>query len=434
MTGRRPILPVFAGLLFGSLAVAGDPPVSPENRLPPDTVRVGGFGERPEWSHDGTKLLFVGQPMGEAFELDLTTGLTRARTRHFTHHGFTRANYLPNGDLLLAGPAETFDRTDPAARLKARENCTLFVLPAAGGPPVSLGVLAAEGPAVSRTRPRIAWTERDLQDPTRPRNSGRIYVAEIESRDGRPTLANRRLVFDSRRLPFDLGRASIETQDFVPPDDDELLFTVYQIGDRANTDTYAVDLTTGEFRNLTRSPDYYDEPEGVYPHGRSVLVEHHLTSGKPWGLSDLYELKLDGSGEMRRLTRFTDVPGFKATQGVISDDGRKLCFQMGKSGDEAGVGYGFFVTDLEAAAARFGPFESYAVDALPGRRLADRYAAAQAAGAPLPQFSREPDAAGMSLENAYAVQRAWARSAFGGPDGAGFGGVKGGVVTAGGQA
>lgn len=38
------------------------------------------------------------------------------------------------------------------------------------------------------------------------------------------------------------------------------------------------------------------------------------------------------------------------TQGVVSDDGKQLCFQMGRSGDEAGVGYEFFVMDLEAAA------------------------------------------------------------------------------------
>ena len=441
------VVPRLAAVLLtlAPAAVAGGPDDFPEERLPPDTRRVSGFGERPEWSHDGERILFVGQPMGEVYELNLTTGLTRPLTRHFHHYGFTRANYLPSGDILLAGPTESFDRADPEARKWARHHCALSVLPAAGGPPAPLGVLAAEGPAVSRHRPRIAWTIRDQQDPSLPENTARLYVGDIETRDGRPALVNRRLVFDSRRLPFALGGASLETQDFVPPDDAKLIFSVYRIDGGTNTDTYVVDLDTGEYRNLTRSPDHYDEPEGVFPRGESVLVEHHPSNGSAWGLSDLYELKLDGSGTMRRLTRFTDVPGFKATQGIVSDDGRKLCFQLGKSGDEAGVGYGFFVTDLERAESRFGPFESFADDALPAQRLADRYAAAHAAGEPLPQFSRQPEAAEMTLADAYDVQRNWTRAAFGPEDAAsgaaapedaatgGLGGVKGGVVTPGGQ-
>lgn len=83
---------------------------------------------------------------------------------------------------------------------------------------------------------------------------------------------------------------------------------------------------------------------------------HHTA----WPLTDIFRLKLDGSGEMQRLTYFSDYKGYKATQGVVSDDGRYLCFQIGESGDEAGVGYGFFIMDLEEAVPHLESFKSYA--------------------------------------------------------------------------
>ena len=58
---------------------------------------------------------------------------------------------------------------------------------------------------------------------------------------------------------------------------------------------------------------------------------------------------LDGSGAYTRLTYFSDYPGYKASNGVISDDGRFIAFQMGKAGEAAGIGHGIFVFDLEKA-------------------------------------------------------------------------------------
>lgn len=333
----------------------------PADHLPPYIKQVSGFGERPEWSHDGKRILFVDKPMGEVYELDLESGLIHPKTRHFHHYGFTRANYLANGDLLLSGPGQSFDVADREARKQARHQCWLSVLPSQGdSEPIPLETLAAEGPAVSRKQMRVAWTHRDKQDPSLGRNHARHFVADLVYRNGRPALANQKVVFDSHQLPFQLGNASLETQDFAGEDDRFLIFSVYQINDGNNTDTFIVDTITGEFRNLTRSPHYYDEPEGVFPDGRHVCVEHAPCAHSAWPLSDLYRLKLDGSGEMQRLTYFSEFRGFKATQGVVSDDGSKLCFQIGKSGDEAGVGYGFFIMDLRAAVESLEPFRSFA--------------------------------------------------------------------------
>ena len=61
--------------------------------------------------------------------------------------------------------------------------------------------------------------------------------------------------------------------------------------------------------------------------------------------------KLDGSGAMERLTYFADVPTYRASNPVVSDDGRYMAFQMGRSGVAAGIGYGLFLYDFTKAPA-----------------------------------------------------------------------------------
>lgn len=64
---------------------------------------------------------------------------------------------------------------------------------------------------------------------------------------------------------------------------------------------------------------------------------------------DLWKLKLDGSGAYERLTHFSDYPDFKASNPVVSDDGKFIAFQMAKSREAAGVGHGIFIFDIEKA-------------------------------------------------------------------------------------
>ena len=61
---------------------------------------------------------------------------------------------------------------------------------------------------------------------------------------------------------------------------------------------------------------------------------------------DLWRLKLDGSGAYERMTLFSDYPGYKASNPVVSDDGRYIAFQLAKSTESAGVGHGIFVFDV----------------------------------------------------------------------------------------
>ena len=77
---------------------------SPAEHLPPHITPVTWFGERADWSHDGKKILFLTKTFGDAMELDLATRRIRNLTAHYPHHGYTRALYLSNGDILLSGP------------------------------------------------------------------------------------------------------------------------------------------------------------------------------------------------------------------------------------------------------------------------------------------------------------------------------------------
>lgn len=315
---------------------------SPVDDLPPHVRHLTEFGERPDWRPDGARFLFLSKVFGDVYEYDLATGRITPCTDHFRHHGFTRALYLSNGDILLSGPIATFDRTDKEDRQRARSASHLFVLDKSfTKPPVPLEVHCDEGPAVSRHRLRIAWTY-GLQD--------RISTGDIEYVDGVPRLTGVKEVLSVGDFP-ETSRPHrwIETQNFVPPDDRQITVTGYEINNTANSETFLFDLDSGSLTNLSQTPDHYEEVEGIFPDGKSTLVEKAEHHGNHWPLIDAWRLSLDGSGRSERLTFFTEYPGYKGGEPTVSDDGRYILFTLGKSGMEAGQGFGVFLLDLEKA-------------------------------------------------------------------------------------
>ena len=314
------------------------PGESPVDHLPPHISRVTWFGERADWSHDGKRILFLSKTFGDAMELDLETKVIRNRTAHYAHCGYTRALYLSNGDILLSGPQQ-FDPRKPG---EARVQCWLYVLDRSGTKAaVPLSTKCSEGPAVSRKRLHIAWTHVSAQYPDEmPPGSSRMQEAGIEYRDGQPALVNQQLIVDSRDLPF---RCTLETQNFRPPAERELTFSAYG---HQGTDVCGIDLVTKKVTNYSDSPGQYDEPEGIYPDGQYTLVQCDKQNLKGAGHIDIWKLKLDGSGAYQRLTYFSDYPGYKASNPVVSDDGRFIAFQLATSREAAGVGHGIFVLDI----------------------------------------------------------------------------------------
>ena len=317
---------------------------NPADHLPAWIRRVTWFGERADWSHDGKKILFLGKTFGDVYEVELASGIIRALTHHYPNHGYTRALYLANGDILLSGP-EQFDPLKPG---DARTQCWLYVLDRSlSRPAAPLGTKCSEGPAVSRKRMHIAWTHVSAEYPEEmAKGSSRMQEADIVFENGAPRLAAQRVILESRDLPFP---CTMETQNFVPPGETQLTFSAYGY---QGTDACVVDLATRKVVNLTNSPGEYDEPEGIFPDGRFTLVECDRQNRKGSSFVDLWKLRMDGGGYAERLTYFSDYPGYKASNPVVSDDGRYMAFQMAKSKDPAGVGYGIFVYDLLKAKKR----------------------------------------------------------------------------------
>jgi hypothetical protein len=114
-----------------------------------------------------------------------------------------------------------------------------------------------------------------------------------------------------------------------------------------------IDLATRKVENMSKAPGTYNECEGIMPGGKYTLVEGDRQVAELGGSHgshniDLWKLRLDGTGrDFERLTRFNDYEGFKASNPVVSTDGRLIAFQVARTADAAGVGYGILLYHLK---------------------------------------------------------------------------------------
>ncbi len=316
-----------------------------DNHFPSYIKRMNEFGERPDWSHDGKKVLFISRSFGEVFEMHIATGNIRPLTHHYYHGGYLRALYLSNGDILLIGPKSFPSDNWMEARFKLSE---LWVLSKKlDGPPVRLGEYIWEGPAVSRTQLKISWAEHHGNYPDQKR-FWQIWVANIDYSSGKPQLKDQHVVLDN--IKEELKGAVLEPQNFRPPGEEEL--TVQSSGHGIGNNSTAVfgfNLKTGKIFNYSRSPASYNEPEGMYPDGRYTLVEssRHRTTESTARNIDLYKLRLDTTGTWERITFFNVSGKYKATNPVVSDDGKFIAFMVARTEEMAGIGHGIYILDVK---------------------------------------------------------------------------------------
>ncbi len=316
-------------------------PGNPEQSLPLNITQLTGFGERAAWSPDGKRIAFMAKSFKDAFEIDLNTKLTRLLTGHFPHAGFLRIQYLPNGDFFLIG-ARTF--TD-ISTTRSRDQEMWVMKADARTPPVPLNHKISEGVAISRKSMKIAWSNTRGQYPDLlQQGESVIYTADIEYKDGVPTLINKKEVIRAKR-----PECTLEAQDFRR-NDRELIYTCYREGDKA--DVFGIDLNTKKNTTYRKIADEYNEVEGISPDGEWTLVESSREQGGPERQNskyiDIWKLKLEpNSTDFVRLTRWGDYDGYKASNPVVSPDGKWIAFQSARSVDPAGVGYGIFLLRLK---------------------------------------------------------------------------------------
>ena len=329
------VLPA-ATVAAATLAVAfqGTKSGNPEQQLPSNITQLTAFGERASWSPDGRRIAFMSKSFGDAFEVDVSSRMIRLLT-HYPNPGYLRVHYLPNGDYFLIG-ARTF--TD--IRTTRGRDQEMWVLKPGGDRPVPLDHKISEGVAISRRTPKIAWSNTRGQYPDLlGEGESVIYTADIVEEGGRPILANKKEVLRARA-----PECTLEAQDFRN-DDAELIYTCYR---SPFADVFGIDLNTGKVTTYRKIADEYNEVEGIFPDGEHALVESSREQVEHnSNYIDIWKLKLEpNSTDFVRMTRWGDYRGYKASNPVVSPDGRTIAFQSARSRDAAGVGYGIFLLGL----------------------------------------------------------------------------------------
>lgn len=330
-------------LLAAALAAQGTKKGNPEENPPPNITRLTGFGERASWSPDGTRIAFMSKSFGDAFEVDVQTRVVRLLT-HYPNAGYLRVQYLPNGDLFLIG-ARTF--TD--IRTTRGRDQEMWILRPGSREAVALDHKISEGVAISRTSTKIAWSNTNGQYPDRiPKGESIIYTADIVYGDGKPQLANKKEILRAKApggggAPPLMNDCVLEAQDFRR-NDAELVYTCYR---SPFADIFGIDLDTGKIITYRKIDDEYNEIEGIFPDGAYTLVESSREQGAGRHNSnhiDIWKLKLEpNSRDFVRMTRWGEYEGFKASNPVVSPDGKTIAFQSARNDEPAGVGHGIFL-------------------------------------------------------------------------------------------
>ena len=326
-----------AGLALAAVAPQGTRTGSPEDNLPRNITRLTYFGERASWSPDGKRIAFMEKSFGDAYEVEVSTRIIRLLT-HYAHPGFLRVQYLPNGDYFLIGARTFTDIGD--TRLRDQEMWILKADFKPGDRAVPLDHKISEGVAISRTAMKIAWSNTRGQYPDRFQdNESAMYTADVVYENGRAKLTNEKEILRAKA-----PECTLEAQDFRKKDT-ELIYTCYR---SPFADVLGIDLNIGKITTYRKLAGEYNEVEGIFPDGEHTLVESSRDQlEQNSNYIDIWKLKLEPSSQdFTRVTHWGEYRGFKASNPVVSADGR-IAFQSARSKDPAGVGYGIFVLDAK---------------------------------------------------------------------------------------
>ncbi len=314
---------------------------------PPFHSKLLEYGERPYWSPDGTRIVFVERNYGDIAELDFATRRVRRLTYGLgDHHTFLRALFMHNGDYLLIGPREFKDR-DTSRHVESE---LWWMDREAKRPPVPLGRRMFEGMGVSWIAPRITFAVSGRNDPSLGApDVFECHMTELVYEGGVAELGPDRVIY---RAESGSGHAP-EPQDFRHRDGEvimaEYLRKPLRTDQSPKCTVKGVEVATGRVRTYSAESPVHNECEGIFPDNEHSCLESSVDAyeGGPQP-TDLWKLKLDGSGRRVRITRMCDHRPWRATNSNVSPDGRWLAFMVNRQGDEPGYGRGLGLLDLAA--------------------------------------------------------------------------------------
>jgi len=310
---------------------------NPLEHLPSNIEMLTHFGERADISPDNQRVAFMAKSFGDAMLIDLKTRIITCLTCNVPGAVFLRVMHLVTGDYILIGP----DHFEDIHRSRTRDNELWFLSKERGSKPVKLQQKINEGAAISKKSLKIAFSQTPEQAPDLASGTSRLMIAELDVSGGTPKLVNKKTVYESKDRS-----CVIEAQDFYN-DDQKMVFTCYEPNGAASV--MGIDLASEKVINFSKAPGTYNEPEGIFPGGLYTAVEGDRQCNVPGGQRgsgniDIWKLKLDGTGkDFTRMTFFNDYAGGKASNPVVSTDGRFMAFQAAKASDPAGVGYGILL-------------------------------------------------------------------------------------------
>lgn len=331
---------LYLALLIALTAAAQRKSGSPLDHLPKSMQVLTHFGERADFSPDNARIAFMAKSFGDAFVIDLKTRAIRCLTCGVPGAAFLRIMHLSDGNYILIG-AERFSDIRTSRR---RDNELWYLSNVPNSKPVKLGQKMSEGAAISKKQLKMSWSETPAQFPDLPAGYSRIVVADLVYEQGALKIANKKTVFESKS-----PACVAESQDFYD-NDTKLTFTCYR--PQGLGAVMSLDLATGQTTDHSQTATIYNEVEGIFPNGQYTLVESSKQVESLGGHHgsheiDIWKLKLDGTGrDFTRLTHFNDYEGWKASNPVISTDSRHMAFQVARTADEAGVGYGLVLMTL----------------------------------------------------------------------------------------
>lgn len=310
--------------------------------LPPYFSILTDWGVRPEWDEKSENIYFLNKLVGDVFMINIKTREVSQVTSGFYHGGIHRVLCLSNGDLLLAMGSNLFDASNPEKDRHA--GLGLYVLTKENpNKPFPLNAYCDEGPAVSKNSMKIAWTLQGQRE---------IKAGEIYYEGGIPQLRDVQTIISYKDSS---AYVRLETQDFRPPLNEELIYTHYW-GDENdqyyNSQVFGFNLITKKTTKYTDLPKSYNEAEGIFPDGNYMVIEsdrHQPMEERNKYKLDIYKLKLDGSGEVERLADFSTryFNRIKSDNPVVNKTGNMIAHQFGFQ-KGAGDGRGIFLFDLVA--------------------------------------------------------------------------------------
>lgn len=292
-------------------------------------IRVVGAGSRPRFSPSGTQLVYDRETPDGRHEVVLARAdgsgarsLTAGRAG-LPQRSSGSATFDPSGRYVVfasEAPRHLFARglvlSDPgfslfanlwAVDVRGRSAWRLTTIPLKQRIGDGVPVYASVNPQFSPDGKTLVWTQRYAEGGKLGWGRWRLMSGRFEVRGGRPRLERQRVLYTPRRGNY------VNAMGFF--DRSRLLVAGNLDGqDEYGMDEYRLDLRSGRFENLTRTPALWEEGASVGPRGEVAYMSNAtstlpLDPSKPWETQPVErELWLlpPGGAQARRLTFFND--------------------------------------------------------------------------------------------------------------------------------